>query len=180
MDFDGQLSQGHASSLADSANFWVGIMLGHSQPYHFVRKSSQCASKAFLCQRKWVKVLELILSGSFSVQVALCSCQSTFRGFFSKYELAGPKLQAIRVISKVTLSSPCLSPPVPSFSGICKVRKFLLNLSNGTQQEGRSKKNPKDQGLSFESSWHNCQQQGRADPPTSSIQINVCSAVSHI
>jgi hypothetical protein len=33
-------------------------------------------------------------------------------------------LDIIRVICKVTLSSPCLSLPIPSFSGICKVRKF--------------------------------------------------------
>jgi hypothetical protein len=35
----------------------------------------------------------------------------------------------IRVIHKVTLSSPCLSPLILSFSGIYKVKTFLLNLS---------------------------------------------------
>jgi hypothetical protein len=29
-----------------------------------------------------------------------------------------------RVIWKITLSSPCLSPPIPSFSGIRKVMQF--------------------------------------------------------
>jgi hypothetical protein len=35
----------------------------------------------------------------------------------------------ITVICKVTLSLSLLSPPIPSFSGIRKVRKFYLNLS---------------------------------------------------
>jgi hypothetical protein len=39
----------------------------------------------------------------------------------------------IELICKLTPSSPCLwasfHPPIPSFSGICKVKPFLLNLS---------------------------------------------------
>ncbi len=38
-------------------------------------------------------------------------------------------LADIRVIHKVTLSLPSLSPPIPSLSGNHKVMKFLLNLS---------------------------------------------------
>jgi hypothetical protein len=115
-------------------------MLGHSQPYHFVKKSSQCASKLVFAKESGLKCWNSFSQdlSVFKLLYVLVKVWVPFRGFFSKYELAGPKLLAIRVICEVTLSSPSLSPPVPSFSGICKVRKFLLNLSNGTQQGGRS------------------------------------------
>jgi len=49
------------------------------------------------------------------------------------------------LMCKVTLSLGLLSPPIPSFSGIRKVRKFLLNLRYQDVAAGRFQKSIQDQ-----------------------------------